>query len=90
MPLFELANLDGSGQKSLIVGEGGDELRFYSPEPGRLFSRRSERLKLKLPRDARKVLVADLTGNGKDDIVLPFDAQDAEAQRNQLLLLLNL
>ncbi|SNY50966.1 Repeat domain-containing protein [Arsukibacterium tuosuense] len=89
MPLFELANLDGSGQKSLIVGEGGDELRFYSPEPGRLFSRRSERVDLTLPRDARKVLVADLTGNGKDDIVLPFDAQDAEPQRNQLLLLLN-
>lgn len=89
MPLFELANLDGSGKKSLIVGEGGDELRFYSPEPDRLFSRRSERVKLPLPRDARKVLVADLTGNGKDDIVLPFDAQDAEPQRNQLLLLLN-
>ncbi|WP_213994658.1 VCBS repeat-containing protein [Arsukibacterium sp.] len=89
MPLFELADLDGTGQQSLVVGEGGDELRFYSPEAGRLFSRRSERLKLTLPRDARKVLVADLTGNGKDDIVLPFDAQDAESQRNQLLLLLN-
>ncbi|MDX1677382.1 VCBS repeat-containing protein [Arsukibacterium sp.] len=90
MPLFEVANLDGSGQKSLIVGEGGDELRFYSPEPDRLFSRRSERLNIKLPRDARKVLVADLTGNGKDDLVLPFDSQDTEQHRNQLLLLLNL
>jgi len=89
MPLFELANLDGSGQQSLIVGEGGDELRFYSPEPGRLFSRRSERVKLKLPRDARKVMVADLTGNGKDDLVLPFDSQDDEQQRNQIMLLLN-
>ncbi|WP_290616847.1 MULTISPECIES: FG-GAP repeat domain-containing protein [unclassified Arsukibacterium] len=89
MPLFELADLDGSDQQSLIVGEGGDELRFYSPEPERLFSRRSERVKLPLPRDARKVMVADLTGNGKDDIVLPFDAQDKEGQRNQLLLLMN-
>ncbi|MAD77046.1 MAG: hypothetical protein CML20_20060 [Rheinheimera sp.] len=89
MPLFELADLDGSGQLSLIVGEGGDELKFYGPEPGRLFSRRPERVKLDLPRDARKVLVADLTGNGKDDLVLPFDAQDAEQTRNQLLLLLN-
>tara|TARA_R110002126_G_scaffold15185_17_gene62564 strand:+ start:10963 stop:12426 length:1464 start_codon:yes stop_codon:yes gene_type:complete len=89
MPLFELANLDGSGQLSLIVGEGGDELKFYGPEPGRLFSRRPERVKLALPRDSRRVLVADLTGNGKDDLVLPFDALDVEQNRNQLLLLLN-
>ncbi|KKO49945.1 hypothetical protein VT06_04525 [Arsukibacterium sp. MJ3] len=89
MPLFKLANLEGNGKKSLIVGEGGNQLNFYGPEPSRLFSRRPEQVKLKLPRDARKVLVADITGNGKDDVVLPFDAQDVEQQRNQLLLLLN-
>ncbi|MDP5141661.1 VCBS repeat-containing protein [Rheinheimera baltica] len=89
MPLFLVADTQGSGQKSLLVGDGGDELRIYQHEDKRLFSRRSERIKLNLPRDARKARLFDLTGNGKDDLVLPFDSLEDEQQRNQLLLLLN-
>lgn len=89
MPLFQLADVQGNGHKTLLVGEGRTELRSYAPDSERLFSRRSSRTKMDLPRDARKVRVMDLTGNGKDDLVLPFDIQEAENLRNQLHLLLN-
>ena len=89
MPLFLLADTQGNGHKSLLVGEGTDELRLYRHEHKRLFSRKSERIKLALPRDARKVNVFDLTGNGKEDLVLPFDSQEEESRRNQLHILLS-
>ena len=88
MPLFQVANLSGDGFKSLLVGDGREQLRVYQHDNTRLFSRRSEKLKVDLPRDASKVRVLDITGNGKDDLVLPFDTQDNEALRNQVHFLL--
>uniref|UniRef100_A0A486XGI3 VCBS repeat-containing protein n=1 Tax=Rheinheimera sp. BAL341 TaxID=1708203 RepID=A0A486XGI3_9GAMM len=88
MPLFLLADTQGNGHKSLLVGDGTEELRLYQHEEKRLFSRRAERFKLSLPRDASRAQVFDLNGDGKEDLVLPFDAQEAEQQRNQLHFLL--
>jgi len=89
MPLFQLADINGDGFKALLIGEGLSQLKVYQHDDKRLFSRRSERLKLDLPRDARKVRVMDVTGNGKQDLILPFDSQEAENLRNQLHILLN-
>lgn len=86
LPLFQLANLSGTGQKHLLVGESG-KLRLYAPDQRRLFARRGDRLELELPRDSSGVLITDISGNGKDDVVLPFDAQQSEAYRNQLHLI---
>lgn len=86
LPLFQLADLSGLNQKHLLVGESG-RLRVYAPDERRLFARRGDRLELELPRDSSGVLITDVTGNGKDDIVLPFDAQDDEAHRNQVHLI---
>ena len=88
MPLFVLADTHGSGQKSLLVGEGTEQLKMYQHEEKRLFNRRAERFKLALPRDASRARVFDLNGDGKDDLVLPFDTQEAEQHRNQLHLLM--
>lgn len=87
MPLFLLADTDGNGKKSLLVANGDDEIKLYRQDNKRLFSRRSESLDVTLPRDARKARVFDLTGNGKEDVVLPFDAQEKDSMRNQLHLL---
>jgi hypothetical protein len=87
MPLFELVDLRGDGRKHLVLGEAGNELRFFAPDARGLFSRSSDRVQLVLPRDASRVRVFDLTGDGKSDLVLPYDSLDAEGQRNQLVLL---
>lgn len=87
MPLFKLIDLNGDGRKALVLGEAGRELRFYQPDRNRLFSRVSEKVALPLPRDASRVTVLDLNGDGKQDLILPFDSLDTEGQRNQLILL---
>lgn len=89
MPLFQLIDLAGDGRKSLVLGEGRNELRFFAPDNARLFSRNSDKVALPLPRDASRVKVMDLNGDGKEDLILPFDSLDAEGQRNQLQILLN-
>jgi hypothetical protein len=88
MPLFKLADMQGTGHKSLLVGEGSEQLKLYQHEDKRLFSRRAERFKLVLPRDASRAKVFDVNGDGKEDLVLPFDSQEAEPHRNQLHLLI--
>lgn len=88
LPLVTVASFDARGQKSLLVGNGQEELLIHAPVDGGLFERRAVRLSTPLPRDGARVRVMDLTGNGKDDLVLPFDAQDDKKTRNQLRLLL--
>lgn len=89
MPLFQLLDVNGDGRKSLVLGEGSNELRFFAPDKQRLFSRQSDKVQLALPRDASKVRVMDLNGDGKEDLILPFDSLDAPGQQNQLQLLLS-
>ncbi|HSG53385.1 MAG TPA: VCBS repeat-containing protein, partial [Rheinheimera sp.] len=89
MPLFQVADADGNSRKSLYVGDGQDTLKRYMPDSKRLFSKKSEKLKFALPRDARRVKVFDVNANGKEDLLLPFDALDNETLRNQLHFILN-
>ena len=88
MPLYLLADIDGDGQKALILGKGGEQLLLHRQTPKRLFNRRAEKLTQPLPKDARKVRAFDLTGNGKQDLLLPFTAQEDASLKNQLHLLL--
>lgn len=89
MPLFQVADADGNSRKSLYVGDGQDTLKRYMPDSKRLFSKKSEKLKFALPRDARRVKVFDVNANGQEDLLLPFDALDNETLRNQLHFILN-
>lgn len=89
LPLFQVARLDSSGHKQLIIGENQERLRIYPPGNSRLFSNTSLRFSTPLPKDGRRVKVIDVDNNGLDDLVLPFDAQDGEATRNQVRVLLS-
>jgi hypothetical protein len=88
LPLVRLADLEGTGRRSLLVGEGRDVLWIYSADANGLFAPRGERVRIGLPRDTGGVLVTDLTGNGRDDLVLPFGTRDGGADRYRLELLL--
>jgi hypothetical protein len=88
MPLLQLADLTGAGARSLLVGDGTETLWIYAPDGAALFARRGERVRVNLPRDSSNVLVTDITGNGKDDLVLPFGSRDGASLQNQLHLLL--
>src|SRR5690625_7906689 len=63
------------------------ELAVYAPAQGRLFEREPTRFSMPLPRDGARARVLDLDHGLAQELVLPFDAQDDAAHRNQVLLL---
>lgn len=89
LPLVQVASTTGSARKDLILGENEDRLRVHRGEDEqRLFAQSAARFNTPLPRDGARVKVIDVNNDGFDDLVLPFDAQDNEATRNQLRILL--
>lgn len=77
-----------AGQASLLKAEGDDTLRIYAPVKAQLFSQKSSRQSLLMPRRAMNLLVADLDDDGDEDLVLPYGLQEAKAdQQNQLVIL---
>ena len=83
------AVLKGSdGKATLLKAEDDDTLRSYAPVGAKLFSDKSTRQNIKLPKRAINLLVNDLNDDGKEDLVLPFGAQEAKDQTNQLTILL--
>ncbi len=76
------------GKATLVKAEDDDTLRSYAPVGAKLFSDKSTRQKIKLPKRAINLLVHDLNDDGKEDLVLPFGAQEAKGQTNQITILL--
>ena len=77
-----------AGLASLVKADGEDVLRVYAPVQAQLFSQKSSRQSLLMPKQATNLLVTDLDGDGDDDLVLPYGLQENKAeQRNQLLIL---
>ncbi len=87
MPMVTLADLNGNGRSTLLVSQGRDTLLSYAAERNGLFARRAERFSFTLPRDADRIRVLDLDGDGRDDLVLPFGPMDERELRGQLRLL---
>lgn len=76
------------GKATLLKAEDDETLRSYAPVGAKLFSDKSTRQKIKLPKRAINLLVNDLNDDGKEDLVLPFGAQEAKGQTNQITILL--
>ena len=76
------------GKATLLKAENEDTLRSYAPVGAKLFSDKSTRQKIKLPKRAINLLVNDLNDDGKEDLVLPFGAQEAKGQTNQITVLM--
>jgi hypothetical protein len=76
------------GKATLVKAEDDDTLRSYAPVGAKLFSDKSTRQNIHLPKRAINLLVNDLNDDGKEDLVLPFGAQEAKGQTNQVTILL--
>jgi hypothetical protein len=80
--VVKLADLNGDGLKDLVLSDDGDELTIYlgskTSTNNKSFKKRSLSYSTKLPKDGRLVMVEDLNGDGKEDLLMKFSGLDSE------------
>lgn len=88
-PVVKLADLNGDGLKDLVVSSGESRLKIY---PGtrkkRIFEKRSQRIKVDVPKQGSYVAVADINTDGKEDLIVRYGRQDDKELTNKLVLLI--
>lgn len=87
MPLATVLKTN-QGQSMLVVGDGDDTLRSYGPVAAKIFSEKSTKQQLSMPKRGMEALVADLNNDGKEDLVLPYGSQENQSELNNQLQLL--
>lgn len=88
-PLLILADFNDDGSKDLLTGHGGKKLYLRPAQSGkRVFSRRAEKFKIKLPRDGRLISAAKFNDDEKTDLIVRYDRLDGKELSSQIKVLL--
>lgn len=69
-PPVLIGDMSGDGHAELIVGHGRDELRIHAGHPTEPWTSRPHKVSVALPDDERNTSLADLDGDGKQDILI--------------------
>ena len=98
--VVKLADLNGDGFKELILSDDDDELKIYvgknssesrknnkRSKKNRSFNKRSVSYSTQLPKDGNFVMVEDLNGDGKDDLLMKFSRLDGEDKAKEFKVL---
>jgi hypothetical protein len=91
VPVVEMTDIDGDGNKDLILSKENESLRIYKASPGKkkMFAKRAIEIDIDLPKNGEQLTTTDLNGDGKGDLVMHYDrlGGDGEAKRNKLVVL---
>jgi len=89
--VVKLADVNGDGLKDLVLSDDDDELNIYlgkkAGKKDKPFQKRSVSYSTKLPKDGKFVMVEDLNGDGKDDLLLKFSTLDGKDKAKQVKIL---
>ncbi|PKG84899.1 VCBS repeat-containing protein [Colwellia sp. 75C3] len=92
--VVKLADLNGDGLKELVLSDDDDELKIYlGRKPNKKkksFKKRSVSYSTELPKDGKLVMVEDLNGDGKDDLLMKFSRLDGEDKAKEFKVLFSL
>ncbi len=87
-PVVKLADFDGDGLKDLMFSNGEKSLKVYQgTKKKRLFTKRSTKHKVLLPKDGDFLDTADLNNDGKQDVIIRYGRQDDIELNNRLIFL---
>ena len=77
VPAVLSADITGDGRQDLLVQRDEEMLLVYPGEPTeRLFSKQPIRLAISLPKDRESFVVADLDGDGRDELILHLKREE--------------
>lgn len=85
-PLVELADINGDRVKDLIINDGTKGLKIYrgaNKGDDRLFVKKAQRVVAELPKTGSNAQVADLNGDGREDLMVNFDRLGVDGQENR-------
>lgn len=89
-PVVKLADIDGDGIKDLVLSDGDDALKIYKgSDKGikQLFAKRAQKHKIDLPKEGESIVVEDLNGDGKDDLLIKYSTQDEDEYHKKIRVL---
>ncbi|MBR9728403.1 FG-GAP repeat domain-containing protein [Shewanella intestini] len=88
-PVVMVADINGDGLDELLLSDSDAAIKIYTGQKGAVpFSRKSQSLNVDVPTEGSMLSVADINGDGKDDLYLQYGPQDDDKLQQQLRVLI--
>jgi hypothetical protein len=89
-PMVKAQDINGDKLKDLIFSEGEDEIKVLlaSADGKKLFNKRAEKYKVKVPKNAKAITHGDLNNDGKMDLILHYSRADQAELLNKIIVLI--
>ena len=89
-PMVKAQDVNGDKLKDLIFSEGDEEIKvlFASSTDKKLFSKRAEKYKVKVPKNAKSITHSDVNNDGKMDLILHYSRTDPPELLNKIVVLI--
>ena len=90
LPMIEMLDIDGNQIEDLLLSDEDDEIKIHLAEGevgSSSYARRGTKFDFDMPRNADRILDADIDGNGKDDLVITYTKTDGDSKVNTVTVL---
>ena len=89
-PMMKAQDVNGDKLRDLIFSEGEEQIRvlFASDDGKKLFNKRAEKYKVRVPKNAKSITHNDVNIDGKMDLILHYSRADSAELLNKIIVLI--
>jgi len=89
-PMVKAQDVNGDKLKDLIFSEGEEQIRvlFASTDGKKIFNKRAEKYKVRVPKNAKSITHNDVNDDGKMDLILHYSRADSAELLNKIIVLI--
>lgn len=89
-PMVKVEDVNGDALPDLIFSDGEEQIKVMlaSTDSKRIFNRRAEKFKVKLPKNAKSITHSDLNNDGKIDLIMHYTRADSVELLNKVVVLI--